>query len=144
MRSIFRIVIATMLLVATLPTYADDLEDAVRNDLTPTHFQPSSVLELSHVYVIKRDGSRLVVHGDEIRRVHAQAIDRGIQYSVLDFHVLQRLRQGSIVTVVYRAKVSQAFEREHVVIESISHEQWEHRTFGWVLICGTTEELAAD
>jgi len=119
---------------------ADGLEDAVKLNLTPDHFNPTSIDPHAREYLL-RDNRHLLLDHAEILRLNADGLQRGIKYDVLDFQVQERAVHSSIASINYEAEISEDFQNAHVTTRTFSLEIWEHRVRGWIFLFGVVQEV---
>jgi hypothetical protein len=122
--------------------HADELEDEIKRNLTPEHFDPGSVDRHTLVYLI-RNNRRLFIDSAELLRLNEAGLQRGIKYQVLEFKMLDRSVGDSIAMVSYRTSISEQFQDERVVTDTVSREMWERHVHGWVLLFGAVQEISS-
>jgi hypothetical protein len=117
----------------------DGLEDAVKLNLTPDHFNPTSIDPHAREYLIW-DNRHLLLDHAEILRLNADRLQRGIKYNVLDFQVQEKAVHNGMASINYKAEISEDFQNKHVTTKTTSLEVWEHHVRGWVFLFGVVRE----
>jgi hypothetical protein len=144
MKVVHRAVIVAVIGLSGASAWGDDLDESIFNHMSPQTFEPSLIDEDTVIRVIRPSGTHLLVGGREIRRAYAQAAAEGVKFKIDDFTVTHQTQAGNVVSVLVQAKVTQTFHEERHVERSILHEEWQRRSFGWVLLSGVAEEFPID